>query len=80
MTTSPDADKPVAELSFEEASAELDTIITELDSGDVSIDALAERTERAAALVDHLKSKLTETKVRIEKVAPRLVRDPAAGA
>ena len=42
----------VTELTWEQASRELDDIVTYLESSDVDVDQLVERLRRAAALVD----------------------------
>lgn len=53
-------------LSFEEALAELEKVVTQLDSGDVPLEKSIELYERGAKLKDHCDAKL---KTAEEKVA-----------
>ncbi|MGV6849390.1 MAG: exodeoxyribonuclease VII small subunit [Marinibacterium sp.] len=43
-------DRPVDEMSFEEAMAELETVVDQLERGDVALDASIALYERGAAL------------------------------
>lgn len=60
------SDKPVEEMSFEEAMAELEKVVSELERGDVALDASIALYERGAALKAHCEAKL---KAAEEKVA-----------
>ena len=60
------ADTPVEELSFEQAMAELETVVTQLERGDVALDNSIALYERGAALKAHCEAKL---KAAEEKVA-----------
>ncbi len=60
------SETPIAEMSFEEAMRALETIVTELDSGNVELDASIKLYERGAALKAHCEAKL---KAAEEKVA-----------
>ncbi|SDY29826.1 Exodeoxyribonuclease VII small subunit [Jannaschia faecimaris] len=53
-------------LSFEEALAQLEQVVTQLDSGDVPLEKSIELYERGAKLKDHCDAKL---KAAEEKVA-----------
>lgn len=67
-----DSDRPVEQLSYAEAMAELDEILGELDDADIDVDTLGSRFERAIALLEHLDERLTRTRVRVDELAPRL--------
>lgn len=60
------SDRPVEEMSFEEAMAELEKVVSELERGDVALDASIALYERGAALKAHCEAKL---KAAEEKVA-----------
>lgn len=58
--------KPVEEMSFEEAMAELEQVVGQLERGDVALEASITLYERGAALKAHCEAKL---KAAEEKVA-----------
>ena len=60
------SDKPVEEMSFEEAMKELEAVVNKLDSGDVPLDASIALYERGAALKKRCKEELDRAE---EKVA-----------
>lgn len=60
------SETPIAEMSFEEAMRALESIVTELDSGTVELEASIKLYERGAALKAHCEAKL---KAAEEKVA-----------
>ena len=60
------SDKPVAEMSFEEAIAELEKVVGQLESGSVELDKSIALYERGAALKAHCEARL---KAAEEKVA-----------
>ena len=59
-------DRPVDEMSFEEAMAELEQVLGKLERGDVALDASITLYERGAALKARCETKLKEAE---EKVA-----------
>ena len=63
---------PPADLAYRDALAELDTIVAELEADDVDVDIVADRLERAAALVAELQRRIHDATVRVEQLAPRL--------
>lgn len=67
------ADTPVpddiAALSFEAALAELETLVRQLEAGQVGLEAAIDAYERGAALKRHCEAKLREAEMRIEKIA-----------
>ena len=68
------APRPVGELSYTDASSELDGIVEELDRGQVDVDRLVAVLERATAIVDELDRRIARTRVKVEELAPRLER------
>lgn len=60
------SDKPVEEMSFEEAMAELETVVGQLERGDVALEQSIALYERGAALKARCEVKLKEAE---EKVA-----------
>ncbi len=59
-------EKPVAEMSFEEAMAELEKVVGQLESGSVDLEKSIKLYERGAALKAHCEKRL---KAAEEKVA-----------
>ncbi len=60
------SDTPVSELSFEQAMAELEKVVGQLERGDVALDDSIALYERGALLKKHCEDKL---KAAEEKVA-----------
>lgn len=60
------SDKPVGEMSFEEAMAELEAVVGQLERGDVALEDSIKLYERGAALKARCEVKLKEAE---EKVA-----------
>ena len=60
------SDTPVEEMSFEVAMAELETVLGQLERGDVALDESISLYERGAALKARCEAKLKEAE---EKVA-----------
>ncbi|MFD1195286.1 exodeoxyribonuclease VII small subunit [Seohaeicola saemankumensis] len=59
-------DRPVAEMSFEEAMKELEGVVSQLERGDVALDDSIRLYERGAELKKRCEAKLKEAE---EKVA-----------
>lgn len=64
------ANKPgdIASLSFEDALAELEGIVRELEEGKGRLDDAISAYERGAALKSHCEKKLAEAKAKVEKI------------
>lgn len=60
------SNKPVTDMSFEEAMAELETVVSKLESSQVALDDSIKLYERGAELKKHCEEKL---KAAEEKVA-----------
>lgn len=69
-----DAARAVADLTFAQASAELDRIIDELDRGSLDLDLVGARLERATEIAEELARRLDANQRRIDELAPRLAR------
>jgi exodeoxyribonuclease VII small subunit len=63
------ADHPdIAAMSFEQALAELEKIVSELESGQAPLERSIEVYERGAALKAHCEKKLEAARLRVEKI------------
>lgn len=58
----------IAELSFEEALKELETIVRRLEGGEVKLEEAISDYERGVALKTHCESKLREARSKVEKI------------
>jgi exodeoxyribonuclease VII small subunit len=63
---------PVDQLSYTEASRELDGIVDFFEQREVDVDVLVTRLERATALIDELDKRLRKTRAQVEELVPRL--------
>ncbi len=68
---------PVEDMSYTDASHELDTIVEFFEQREVDVDVLVSRLERATALIDELDKRLRHTRAQVEELVPRL--DALAG-
>lgn len=59
---------------WNEAARELDGIVASFDEGEVSVDELFVKLERATAIIETLEARLVATKARVDELAPRLSR------
>ncbi|MGH9920831.1 MAG: exodeoxyribonuclease VII small subunit [Nitrososphaerales archaeon] len=66
------ADGPVEELSYTDASRELDEIVAFFEQRDVDVDQLVARLERATAIVNELDRRIRQTRAQVEQLVPRL--------
>jgi len=62
------SDKPVAEMSFEEAMAALETVVTQLERGDVKLEESIALYQRGADLKSHCAAKLAEAEAKVEMI------------
>lgn len=71
----------IAALSFEDALGQLETIVRQLESGQIKLDEAMAAYERGAQLRQHCAGKLTEAQSKIERIAEladgRLTTQPA---
>jgi exodeoxyribonuclease VII small subunit len=63
-------------ISFEDALRELETIVTSLERGDVSLDAAIKAFERGTQLKAHCQARLEEARMKVEQI--KLPADGAA--
>ncbi|MBT8415872.1 MAG: exodeoxyribonuclease VII small subunit [Silicimonas sp.] len=63
------SDKPVADMSFEDAMTELEAVVAELESGNVALENSIKLYERGAALKEHCQKKLTEAEEKVAQIS-----------
>src|SRR6202034_1944677 len=56
---------------WNEAASELNAIVASFDEGEVSVDELFAKLERATSIIEVLEERLTATKARVDELAPR---------
>ncbi len=61
-------EKPVEEMSFEEAMAELEKVVTRLEQGEVALEESITLYERGAALKARCDAKLAEAQEKVEQI------------
>jgi exodeoxyribonuclease VII small subunit len=59
---------PIADMSFEQALAELESIVGKLESGQAPLEESIELYGRGAALKAHCEKKLEAARLRVEKI------------
>ncbi len=70
------------ELSYEEAVAELESIVHDLDIGVINVDTLSDQFQRAIDIVEELDSRINRTRDKINALTPRLqaISEPTGSA
>ena len=58
--------------TYAEALAELEAIVTGLESGDLDVDGLAEKVTRAAELVKLCRERLANARLEVERIVTDL--------
>ncbi|MBH1973526.1 MAG: exodeoxyribonuclease VII small subunit [Rhodobacteraceae bacterium] len=61
-------DKTVAEMTFEEAMAALETVVSQLERGEVALEQSIALYERGAALKAHCAAKLKDAEEKVELI------------
>jgi exodeoxyribonuclease VII small subunit len=74
MTDFPD----VAALSFEQALAELEKIVSELESGQAPLERSVDIYKRGAALKAHCEARLEAARLQVEKIVVGQAGEPRA--
>lgn len=64
--------KKGSETTYAAASAELEQILHDIESGEIDLDVLSEKVERAAALLAICRQKLAATETKVKKVTADL--------
>ncbi len=62
--------KAVSKLTFEEAAAELDSIVVQMESGEVPLEAALKLYERGQALAQHCQALLQAAEKKVRKLQP----------
>lgn len=62
------SEKPIAEMSFEEAMGQLEAVVTQLERGDVALEASIALYERGAALKAHCAARLKAAEEKVELI------------
>ncbi len=62
------SEKPVEEMSFEEAMAELEAVVGQLERGEVALDASIALYERGAKLTARCEVKLREAEEKVAQI------------
>ncbi len=57
---------------WNEASGELNAIVASFDEGEVSVDELFAKLERATTIIEALEKRLRVTSARVDELAPRM--------
>jgi exodeoxyribonuclease VII small subunit len=68
MTSKSQIDKDIREMSFEQALAELETIVDRLETGDVALEESIDIYQRGSQLRAYCDEKLKNAQARIEKI------------
>ena len=61
--------QPISKMSFEAALRELEDIVTGLESGDIPLEMSIASYERGTELKKHCEAKLSEARLRVEKIS-----------
>lgn len=59
---------------WNDAANELNDIVASFDEGEVSVDELFVKLERATEIIEDLEARLTATAAKVEELAPRLAK------
>ena len=62
-------------MNYTEAFEELQSIVAEIEDGEISVDELSEKVKRAALLIKICKAKLTSTEEDVNKILKELDAD-----
>lgn len=70
--SNPQEDASLKDMTYEQAVAELESIVQKMQSADCNIDRLADYTRRSLALLRYCKEKLTRTDAEIKRCLEEL--------
>jgi exodeoxyribonuclease VII small subunit len=59
---------------WNEAADELNAIVASFDEGEVSVDELFAKLERATTIIEALEERLALTKAKVDELTPRISR------
>lgn len=74
--TGPEAASKTSDLSYEDALNKLESLVEEMESGDLPLEALLKRFEEGSKLAEVCQSKLAEAELRIQKLERNLEGEP----
>ncbi len=63
------SETPVADMSFEQAMAELESVVDKLERGDVPLEDSIKLYERGAELKQHCSKKLAEAEEKVAQIS-----------
>ena len=66
-------------LTYNEAYAELESILEKIENAELDVDKLTSQVKRASELIRFCKSKLHETETEVEKIISEMDSDSFAG-
>ncbi|MBP8299189.1 MAG: exodeoxyribonuclease VII small subunit [Planctomycetes bacterium] len=58
--------------TYSEASGELEQILQDIESGEIDLDVLTDKVERAATLLAFCRQKLAATETKVKKITAEL--------
>ncbi len=61
----------IKKLSFESALEELESIVSGFESGQIDLEKAIEKYSRGASLKQHCEKKLSEAKLKVEKITKK---------
>lgn len=67
----PETDKKTKDLPFEDALKRLETLVSEMEAGELSLDQMIAHFEEGSTLVNQCGKRLTEVERRIEKLVKK---------
>ncbi|MHB8263958.1 MAG: exodeoxyribonuclease VII small subunit [Acidimicrobiales bacterium] len=62
----------VGQLSYKQASAELNAIVEDVEGADVDLDELVPKLRRAAQIVTEMDRRIKASRAQVEQIVPRL--------
>ena len=60
------------EIKYDDAFEELQTIVNDIEDGEISVDELSKKVKRASQLIEICKKKLTSTEEDVNKILEEL--------
>ena len=66
-------------MTYSDAFDELQSIVSEIESGDIAVDELTQRIARASELLQICKTKLSASEEEVEKLLARLDQENEQG-
>lgn len=70
------AQPPLHSMTFEQAIAELETIVSQLEQGKIELDNAVTMYDRGKQLKEYCEKKLQEAKLKLEQVETKDISEP----